>query len=326
VRQSRRWIGGAVLVLVLGRLWKHNSRKQHLGDELPSTENDRKELGDKGQQSAEQPPKIDFQSTLSRALIFKDILPLIGLLLLPGFALRALVVTQFDLTIAIALVQFTQPVNFALAFLLEALSVYIYSIGLLTLFYSGRWYSSVTGGRLLPVMGAFLLNLACSVPIIFQSAFPEYIAYGLMLFFAPMAAFITGTRWRLLRTETSRDQLRRSVRTKEELVTYGATMEARGSIWTYRFMLLFTTVIVAASGHIWLAPEMLIIRGAPKTGYILQQQDQDLIVYDRGLNVVLRVPKADVSYRQFCDPGPDFTVSEYIFGRPHGRPPCPGLS
>lgn len=298
MRQSGGWIGGAVLILVLGSLWKRNSNKRRPGYELPNAGNDREEQpNNEDEQPAELPPKTDFQFVLSKAALFKDILPLIGFLLLPGFALRALAVARFDSTVAIALVQFTQPVNFVLAFLLEALSVYIFAIGLLTLFWFGRWYSTATSGRPLPVMGAFLLNLVCSIPIILQCDFQDYMTYIPILLIAPGIAFITGVRWRL---------------------------EAQSAIWAYRLILLLITVVVAVSGRMWLAPEVLTIRGIPpKTEYVLQQQDQDLIIYDRGLNAVLRMPKAGVLYRQFCDRGPYFTISEYIFGRSHGRPPCP---
>jgi hypothetical protein len=303
-----------------------NSMKRRLGYKLPNAENDRQEeSSNRVQQLIDQPLKGDSQFVLLRATLFAGILPLIGFLLLPGFALRALVVSRFDPTVAIALVQFTQPVNFVLAFLLEALSVYIYAIGLLILFWAGRWYSSVTRNRLLLVMGAFLFNLVCSVPIILQSVFPEYPTYALILLLVPVTAFTTGRRWQFQVTKTNLNQLRR-FRAKEELESYSTIVETRNNIWLYRSMLLFTTVIVAVSGHMWLAPEVLTIRGVPKTEYVLQQQDQDLIIFDRSLNTVLRVPKTDISYRQFCDRGPYFTVSEYVFGRPHGRPPCPGLS
>lgn len=272
------------------------------------------------QQPAEGPLARDPTFVLSRVTLVKDVLTLLGFLLLPGFALRALVVARFDPTTATALVQFTQPVTFLLAFLLEVLPLYIYAVGLGVMFWSGRRYAPSMRGRL-ALAGAFVSNLVCSVPFLMGAVVPVYVQCATFLFVVPSLAFAAGRHPRSLELGKHPERLLQSARTRGDIEDRLNADMARYHIRTYRLVLVFMSVLTVASARMWLAPEVLTVKGIPRTEYVLQQQDQDLIVYDRGLHAVLRVPKRDVSDRQFCIFGPSLSVSEDLFGSPEG-PPC----
>jgi hypothetical protein len=269
--------------------------------------------------SGEEPSNIDSEIALSRVTTIKEALALLGLLLLPGFSLRALVVARFDPTVATALVQFTQPLNFLLDFLLDATPVLLYVSGLTALFwYGGRWQR---GGRghALSIVPVFLLALVLSVPIIMIAPFPEILYYCILLAFLP-GTFAAGNSLTILKGKSSQ-KLLRSARTREERQRYVDALQTRLEIRMYVVGAVVVLAISAFFGGMWLAPEVLTVRDIPTTGYALQQQDQDLVVYDPSLNAVVRMPKAEVSHRQFCDTQ-NVTVSQYLFGGPQGRPPC----
>lgn len=125
---------------------------------------------------------------------------LLGLLLLPGFSLRALVVARFDPTVATALVQFTQPLNFLLDFLLTATPIFLYAIGLATLFwYGGRWQRGAHGHPIL-IVPVVLLALILTVPIFMIAPFPEFPHYYILLALFP-GAFAAGKSLTVLKGE-----------------------------------------------------------------------------------------------------------------------------
>jgi len=181
--------------------------------------------------SGEELSNIDSEIALSRVTTIKEALALLGLLLLPGFSLRALVVARFDPTVATALVQFTQPLNFLLDFLLDATPVLLYVSGLTALFwYGGRWQR---GGRghTLSIVPVFLLALGLSVPIFMIAPFPEIPYYCMLLAFLP-GTFAAGNSLTVLKGKSSQNLLR-SARTREERQRYLGALQTRLEIRTY---------------------------------------------------------------------------------------------
>lgn len=319
-----RYLGSAALIIVLSGLRNlHATEQRRGGSELSANEgHDRERPDDQDKRPVEVSSKMEPQFVLSWTFI-RDSLPLIGFLLLPSFALRALIVARFDPTVAAALLQFTQPVNFVLFVLLEVLPYYIYAIGLAVLFRSGRRYPGRTMSdsflSITPAMLSYLFCLVCSVPITMELIFPVYPPLITYLVGLPAGAFFGGVLLSKREMRESLDQVLHSAGKREEYNSDRRAMDVRRPYW---FVLVFILVLTAPSSHMWLAPEMLTIRGIPRTEYVLQQQDQDLIIYDWDMHAVLRVPKADVSYRQFCNRR-YLKVSESLFGLPEGRPMCP---
>lgn len=267
------------------------------GGERPDSQN---------QEPVEISTKTDPPPALPMITLVKEALPLIGFLLLPAFALRALVTARFDLTVATALVQFTQPLSFALSFLLDTVPIFIYTIGVVVMFRAGKrlqpgtkWYF-FGRGRTLLVIGALVFGLVTNVPLLMTAPDLFYLLFpGITL-----VSFMVGHRERLECDVKAPVRLMPNVRA-----------EAAG-------LLSFVILTFGIFQGMWLAPEILTIQGKPKLQYVLQQQDKDLIVYNPGLHAVIRVPVADVSYRQFCN-SRSFTVAERLFDSPQGRPPCP---
>lgn len=255
-------------------------------------------------------------SVLPVITLVKDTLPLIGFLLLPGFALRALVVADFDPAVAIALVQFTQPLSFLLTFLLDTLPLLMYTIGLIVLFGTGRSYRDGSLVGPFPAIGAYLLASLLSVPIFMTAPFPELPYYVLLSI--PLLATSKAAKLPSL----GKGRNLRSAKASEELHRHLGAWDTHFYARAYWPVVIFILVILAFLKDMWLAPEALTIRGELRTGYVLQQQDQDLVMYDQSLNAVLRVPKADVSYRQFCDLQ-NSTVAQRLLGSPQGRSACP---
>lgn len=107
--------------------------------------------------------------------------------------------------------------------------------------------------------------------------------------------------------------------------TAGMPFKKTGIYTTVVALPLFILPYTGPQAAIWLVPEVLTIGGIPKTEHVLQQQGQELIVYDPDLHTILRVPIADVSHRQFCSIR-SFTLAERLFGSPQGRPLCPRSS
>ncbi len=245
----------------------------------------------------------DGKGVQSILTLLKEALPLIGLLLLPAFALRALITARFDLNVAIALVQFTPALSFLLASLLDILPLLMYALGLIVLFGTGMSYRGGSFAGPFPGMVAFLLALLMSVPIFMTAPYPEYPYYFFLL--APLTTTIQSGRSHL------------GNRNFRQLLS---------SMDFYLSGVIAVICIVGVSTFlkgIWLAPEILTIRDIPKTEYVLQQQDRDLIIYDPDLHAVIRVPTADVSHRQFCNIKSFTTLAERVFDGPQGRPPCP---
>ena len=236
--------------------------------------------------------------------LLKDALPLIGLLLLPAFALRALITARFDLNVAIALVQFTPALSFLLASLLDILPLLMYALGLIVLFGTGMSYRGGSFAGPFPGMVAFLLALLMSVPIFMTAPYPEYPYYFMLL--APLTSTIQSGRSHL------------GNRNFRQLLS-SMDFYLSGVIPVICIVVGVSTLLKG----IWLAPEMLTIRDIPKTEYVLQQQDRDLIIYDPDLHAVIRVPTADVSHRQFCNIKSFTTLAERLFDGPQGRPLCP---
>jgi hypothetical protein len=269
--------------------------------------------------SVEEPQKIDPEYLLSRAANIKEAVALFGLLLLPGFSLRALIFARFDPTVATALVQFTQPVNFLLNFLLYTTPIFPYVSGLAVLFwYGGRLQRGAFAHYSLVIL-AFLLALVLTIPIFMISPFPELPYYVYLLSSLP-AIFSAGKYLAKLREKSDRELLRTAT-SPEEREVYLRTLQERINVRIYEVLVVATLAFYAFFGGMWLAPEILTIRDAPRTGYVLQEQDRDLVVYDPRLHAVLRVPKAEVAHRQFCNTE-NITVSQHLFGSPQGRPPC----
>lgn len=269
--------------------------------------------------SGEKPSNIDSEFALSRLTPIKETLGLLALLLLPGFSLRALVVARFDPTVATALVQFTQPLNFLLDFLLDATPILLYVSGPAALFwYGGR---RQRGARDHPFLIAvvFLLALVLGVPMIMIAPFPE-VPYYFFLLMPFLVAFPVGQSLAAVKGKSARELLRSS-RSREERERHLAALQTRLETRIYGAALVISLVLSAFLGGMWVAPEVLTIRDTARTTYVLQQQDQDLVVYDPNLHAVIRIPKAEVSHRQFCNTE-NVTVSQYLFGGPQGRPPC----
>ena len=271
------------------------------------------------QEPEEGPPKIRPQSALSTITLAKDILPMIAFLLLPAFALRALVVARFDLTVAIALVQFTQPLSFLLTFLLDTLPLLMYALGLIVLFGTGRSYREGIFVGPFPAMQIFLLALLLSVPLFMTLPFPEYPVYAILLVF--LAGTMRAGKLQSLGKNKNLPQLLRSAKTAQEFDRKLGIIKTQFYLRCYLVGIVIILVISAGRG-MWVAPEVLMIRGVPTKQYVLQQQDRDLIVYDSNLYTILRLSTSDVSYRQFCSIR-SFTVAERLLGGPQGRPPCP---
>ena len=275
-------------------------------------------------ESDNEEPGQDQKSSESVRALVKDTLPLIGFLLLPAFALRALVVADFDPAVAVALVQFTQPLNLLLTFLLDILPLLTYTIGLILLFGTGRSYRDGSLGGPFPAMGAFLLALLLSGPIFMIAPFPEVLYYYFLLVPLPVAIYVgkSPSPGKYINLHNFH-QLLLAAKTSEELHRLSRAWDTHFYVRAYWALVISNLVIFAVlKGDMWLAPEALTIRGELRTGYVLQQQDQDLVIYDQSLNAVLRVPKADVSYRQFCDLQSS-TVAQRLLGSPQGRPACP---
>jgi len=276
----------------------------------------RREEKNKGNNSREQPGKPGLLysdvvlaetaplSGKTVVTLFKDALPLIGLLLLPAFALRALIAARFDLTVATALVQYTQPLNFALVFLLSTVPPLIFVMGLMALFWSGIRLRPGTPGQLRPIIGAYLIALASSVPLIMTTYLPAWYYYLPVLPLFPLAFEAGQSRWFIYPNEHPFAKL------------HNPSMDYPS------FLIIFILPYLSYQGPVWLAPETLTIRDIPKTEYVLQQQDQDLIIFDPDLHAVIRVPTADVSHRQFCNIRSS-TLAERLFDGPQGRPLCP---
>lgn len=270
--------------------------------------------------SGDEPPKIDPEAVLSKAAGVKEAVTLFGLLLLPAFSLRALIFARFDPTVATALVQFTQPLNFLLNFLLNTTPIFLYVGGLAALFwYGGRRQQGSAPGHYSLVILTFLLALILTTPIIMVSPFPELPSYFSMLALLP-ASFAAGAFLARFKRKSVHELLYEAT-APEEREIYRSVLQTRIDLRIYNAWVIVTVTTYAFFGGMWLTPEILTIRDAPRTGYVLQEQDQDIVVYDPSLHAVLRVPKSDISHRQFCNTQ-DVTVAQYFLGSPQGRPRC----
>jgi hypothetical protein len=240
--------------------------------------------------------------------LLKETLPLIGFLLLPAFALRALIAARFDVTVATALVQYTQPLNFVLAFLVSTVPPLICVMGSMVLFWSGLGHQLGIPDKFYSLIGAAFFALVLSAPLLMIAFVPKMADYMLILLLY-LAAYSAGLIQCIRVTRWNRNKI-------------------ANDLATARFFYLFLVLVVfmlpyrTYQGAIWLAPETLTIRGIPETQYVLQQQGRDLIVYDPDFHAVMRVPTADVTHRQFCNVQ-SFTLAERLFGGPEGRPLCP---
>ncbi|MGH3684466.1 MAG: hypothetical protein ACRDSM_05295 [Pseudonocardiaceae bacterium] len=269
--------------------------------------------------SGEEPPKIAPEVVLARAAGTKEAVALFGLLLLPGFALRALIFARFDPTVSTALVQFTQPLNFFLNFLLDTTPIFLYVGGLTVLFWcGGRRQRGASGHYYLAIL-TFFLALMLTVPIIMISPFPEVPSYIFMLGFLP-ASFSAGAVLAKFKGKSDHELLHAAT-IQEEREAHLSALQTRIDLRIYKVGAVVAVTTYALFGRMWLTPEVLTIRDAPRTGYVLQEQDLDMVVYDPSLHAVLRVPKSEISHRQFCNTQ-DVTVAQYLLGSPQGRPPC----
>lgn len=97
--------------------------------------------------------------------------------------------------------------------------------------------------------------------------------------------------------------------------------------YIYRFQLLaafavFYWLLTVNRFGMWLPPENLMINDRVQTYYVLQTQDSDLVAFDSSRVTVVRINKASVKARVYCDDGPTGQLSEILFTQPTGRPIC----
>jgi hypothetical protein len=83
-----------------------------------------------------------------------------------------------------------------------------------------------------------------------------------------------------------------------------------------------TYLLLAYRPQIWLPPENLNVNGKVETLYVLQPQDSDLVVFDPAHDTVIRISKALVKSRVYCNSGPEGQLSEILLTQPTDQPMC----
>lgn len=247
----------------------------------------------------------------------RDGLSLLALSLLPVFSLRAAVVANFDVSVATALVQNTSAAGLAVAIFIDSAPILSFAAAFAILYFFGRRWSSLKGAEryLAPIVAAVMV-LGVSAPLILESSadpsifvfMATYVLIGIIVFRGGMAS--------------TRGNVGGTGETAPESPATGTSLdESRLSLGALAISAILMLILVFRH-TVWLPPEVLVTKTATQSVYIFQQADTDLIYFDPRAHAVLRMPKAQVVSRQFCDPGPMNTVSEYLLGRPTGRPPC----
>lgn len=247
----------------------------------------------------------------------RDGLSLLALLLLPVFALRAAIVANFDVSVATALVQNTSAAGLAAAIFIDSASILALAAEFAILYLLGsRWRSLKGVERFLASMGAAIMVLGVSTPWILEApaditilgSVVTSVVVGVGGFTKGMAS----TRGNVGGTgETSPDPPAPATAVDRSRFSLGTLALTAGLM-----------LILAFRHTVWLPPEVLVTKTVTQAVYVLQQADTDLIYFDPRAHAVLRMPKTQVVARQFCDPGPMSTMSEYLLGHPTGRPAC----
>ncbi len=224
----------------------------------------------------------------------KNAIGVIALLSLPIFAFRALVVADFNSSVATALVANTSPATVISATLLMTIPL-VSLIGTVVvtcyIIKYGLQHNWLPWKRFVLTFPALLLLL----PGLLVSSADLMTLLMIIPFFATVSGFIEDH------------------------------YAGRGSTKIMIFGILSLCLIsFFISSAMWLAPERIEIQRRAQTLYVLDSTESTLIVFDQKNNVVRRIPGKDVKNRQFCEPVPRIeTFSTWLFGEPKGRPLCP---
>ena len=244
---------------------------------------------------------------LAQVSLIRDGVGFVALLLLPAFALRALLVSNFELETARALAQFTTASTFA--------SVIFVDISIALAFLVAA-ILAVQAGRLLARRPA-LWQIACgallgaaallTLPVYFTN--PLVIGTGLA--FSLTYAVIHGYGLERHRTSPRSD---------------GDARLFTADRWNFLVMVGAVIVLSTVARGMWLAPEALATRSlGPMTVYVLSESATDVIYFEALDPGVLRMPKSNIIYRQFCTYGPEYSEAQFeLAASPDPLPRCPG--
>jgi hypothetical protein len=217
----------------------------------------------------------------------KDVVATIGVISLPAFSLRVLSVSHYDLNTALALLQNTPLVSFIYANVMDITPLLSSAAGAAILVLQQRRYPfRLRQARAwLAATSTYVLSLLFSLPALLQAD----IGTWPFVFMTPLAVVFFDYA----------------------STTYLVVML---SVLFY-FLTIYRPLM-------WLPPENLNVDGKVRTLYVLQPQDSDLVVFDPDQRTVVRIGKASVTSRVYCDYGSTGQISEIFLSPPTGRPRC----
>lgn len=220
----------------------------------------------------------------------KDIGVAIALLSVPLFALRALRVSNFQIGVAFALVQYTTPATFVSAVFVDMAPTLLSVYAIYLAYTLGKKWNAEREDRWLRT----LLGATVCVALMVPGALGADTFFLIPAAFCLFSAFTSGVDHKIF-----------SKYNRLQIAGLG-----------------FFLVLGAVSRPLWLPPENFTTKTGVQTVYFLQGQDSDLIVYDPLQAAVKRIAKADVVSRQFCGGGPTGTVASTFMRQQSGLPAC----
>jgi len=232
-----------------------------------------------------------------RLTIIRDIIATAALLVLPAFTIRVLTVARWDRDVATALLINSAPSQLVAASFLTGIAVVLYLSPIVGAYYFVLWARRRNWVYSRVVVGLLVLWVTCLPGLLMMPA-------NLLSPFLPYFAIFLSAHAALWR---DRGELHPKAVPVGQLILVG-----------FLFFVLFL-----AQPSMWLPHERAEIRGTPAQVYVLNNQGDDLIIFDPKARAVLRISNKDITDRQYCYQEDFQTFAQLIFGKPKGLPICP---
>jgi hypothetical protein len=206
-----------------------------------------------------------------------------------ALALRALVVSHFDYSVAESLIVYTGSLPYIAVTLVGMVPAFLYATALVMAYRTGRMRRrrpSSVGVNLVAI-------IALTVPQVLASAVGYAAAEVAVILLAGTAG-----RFEWLDPPWERTLL--------------ATA----------FVVYFAVVVLP--DNMWIPAESVVVAGRPETVYVLAEDDGSVGVFRPAFGAVQRFSPTDLVGRDFCAPGGRMSVGERVMGRvERGMPRCP---
>ncbi|WP_433037333.1 hypothetical protein [Actinomycetospora sp. CA-053990] len=214
--------------------------------------------------------------------------------------LRAVVVANFELSTARAIVQFTPPTTFAAIIFVDISIALSVLFGAVAAFYVGRLI------RDRPPFWIGMAGLLTIVAILLTLPmfYTNILIVGVMQAVIFLGAVFAGIDPDVEYDPNGSPAGRRA--------WYYDAIHKRGFVVTILAVVVLGAV---ATRGMWLAPEALVTRSqGPITVFVLSETPTEVVYYERDERGVLRMPKSNIIYRQFCSNGPEYSEAEFQLG------------